>query len=329
MLSLFRTNQFVANILLILYAVIVRAASFLIPVNDVAQSGGVFSEWLYQLIDPTAKSGLVLAFFLVCFQALLINIILAKHRMASELTLLPGMFYVLLASSISQFLYLSPALLATTFYLLALYEMFETYKKYYASGKIYNIGLWIGVASLFYFSTITFLILAIGGLRSLRAFKLKEQLTLFFGFISAYFLSFVAYFLQDNTTYFFKVQFVDGFKFLDFSSENWDIIFYIKAGFFVLIALIALLNFNRFQLKKNIQIQKNIGILYGGLLLTPLAAIIQANVGLDHLLLVIPSLSVLTAFFFLNLRKSVAEALHLLLLVGIVLLQFHSWWLVY
>ncbi len=327
MLSLFRTNQFIANIFLIFYAAIFRLSAFLVPPQTLSDTGGVLANWIFQWISPFSFSGSLTAFFLVVFQGVLINIILARHRMASELSLLPGMFYVFLASSISEFLYLSPVLLATTFYLLALYEMFASYKKYTAAGQIFNIGLGIGVASLFYPSMVAFLLLAVLGLRILRAFKFKEQLILTCGFVAPYFLSFVWFFFTDQYQYFLETQIINGFSFMDYSKNLKDWIFYVKAGFFVTLTLFLLANFNRFMLKRKIEIQKDISVLYLGGLFAFLSFFIQANVGLDHFFLAVPSLGILLSFAFLNLSRPIAEAIHLLMLFGVLILQYHTWWI--
>ena len=66
------------------------------------------------------------------------NIIIAKFRMASSVSLFPGLFYVLLVSMLPEFLTLSPALLANTFFIIAIWELFETYRKNEVSGNIVN-----------------------------------------------------------------------------------------------------------------------------------------------------------------------------------------------
>jgi len=142
---------------------------------ELSQSG-IFSELLYQWISPHSMEGFVVATILVFLQAVTINVIVGKYRIANEISLLPGMFYVLLSSAFSEFLYLSPLILANTFYIIVLMELFSIYRKYSAAGAIFNIGLWTGVASLFYGSYLFLFILAMAGLGILRSFKLKEQL---------------------------------------------------------------------------------------------------------------------------------------------------------
>ncbi len=327
MLALFRTNQFVANILLVFYAFIVRLASFLVPPQAVESGGNVLFESFFYWVVPQSTSTAILSLLLVCFQALLVNIILSRHRMSNELTLLPGMFYVFLASCFPEFLYLSPALVATTFYLLALSEMFDTYKNYSAAGKIFNIGLWMGIASLFYSSMLVYLLLALIGLRSLRAFRFREQLILLCGFIAPYFLAFVYFFVNDQQQFFWQTQFAEGFKFFDFEFQ-WDWFGYVKLGFFIFLILMSVVNFNSIMLKKNIQVQKNITILYWGILVALLAMLIQADVSLNHLFLLVPSLAIFLSFSFLKLNRSLAEVFHLLLLFGVLVLQYQNWWLV-
>ena len=327
MLALFRTNQFVANIFLVFYAFIVRGAAFWGGLAPVHQGGSVVFESLFGGLDLGGTQSALLALLIVCFQALLINIILARHRMANELSLLPGMFYVLLASSFTPFLLLSPVLVATTFYLLALYEMLETYKKYAASGNIYNVGLWLGLASLFYPSLLIYILLAVVGLRSLRAFRFREQLVLASGFVSPFFLAFVYYFATDRASLLWQNLLLEGLSWWELRGAlSWPD--YLQLGFFTFLILLALLSFNRFLIKLNIQFQKNIGIFYWGLLFALLALFLQAAAGLDHLLLLVPSLAIFLSFNFLGLSRSLAEVFHLLLLVGLLLVHYQNWWLV-
>ncbi len=326
MLSLFRTNQFIANILLIFYALIVRGAAFWGGLTAADTKGNLLFESIFGSVAAGSGTSALIAMLIVFFQALLVNIILAQHRMANELTLLPGAFYIFLASSFPNFLFLSPVLVATTFYLLALFEMFDTYKKYSVSGKIYNVGLWLGIASLFYSSLLLYFLLAIVGLRSLRAFRVREQLVLLSGFTTPYFLGFVYYYATDQALLYWQSHLVDGLSWWNPQiSLDWQ--GYLQLGFFAFFILLSLLSFNRYMIKKNIQVQKNIGILYWGMLFTLLAMPFQANLRLDHLLLMVPSLAIFLSFNFLNLSRSLAEVFHLLLLVGILLLHYQNWWL--
>ncbi len=325
MLALFRTNQFVANIFLLLYAIIVRGSVFMQSESIVLSQPGIFSKLLYQWIPSHSIEGLVVATVLVFVQAVLINIIVGKNRIANEISLLPGMFYVLLSSAFSEFLYLSPLILANTFYIIVLMELLSTYRKYSAAGAIFNIGLWAGVASLFYGSYLFLFILGVAGLAILRSFKLREQLMAISGLLVPYILAGTYFFMTDNFSEFWQEQMQDNFGFLDLQGTP-DLIFYIKIGLLGLMLLTFIFSYNNYTKKKNIQQQKYINVLFTGLLLSTLPLFFQANIHLDHLLILVPAAGILLSFNFQNARGSFAESAHLLLLVGLLVLQFSFYW---
>ena len=291
---------------------------------ELSQSG-IFSELLYQWISPHSTTGFVIGTILVFLQAVTLNVIVGKYRIANEISLLPGMFFVLLSSAFSEFLYLSPLILANTFYIIVLMELFSTYRKYSAAGAIFNIGLWVGVASLFYNSYLFLFILAMAGLGILRSFKLKEQLISISGLLVPYILAGTYFFLTDQFTEFWQKQIQDSFGFLDLNGTP-DLIFYIKMGILGLMLLIFVLSYNGYTKKKNIQQQKYINVLFTALLLSILPFLFQANIHLDHLLILVPPAGILLSFNFQNARKSMAESFHFLLLIGLLVLQFSFYW---
>ena len=324
-LALFRTNQFVANILLLLYAVVVRGSVFIHSETVTLSQPGIFSKLLYQWLPPNSIEGFAVATILVFIQAVILNIAVGKNRIANEISLLPGMFYVLLSSAFSEFLYLSPLILANTFYIIVLMELFSTYRKYSAAGAIFNIGLWAGVASLFYGSYLFLFILGMAGLAILRSFKLKEQLMAISGLLVPYILTGTYFFLTDNFSEFWQNQIRDTFGFFDLEGTA-DLIFYIKMGLLGLMLLTFISSYNNYTKKKNIQQQKYINVLFTGLLLSTLPFLFQANIQLDHLLILSPTAGILLSFNFQNARPPIAESIHLLLLIGLLILQFSFYW---
>ena len=119
MLALFRTNQLFGNILLLLYLCIVRLSIFIHPSHIQISGQSLLSEWLYNELPPDSKAAQFAALILVFFQATFINIIVLKFRLVREASLLPGLFYCLLASMIPDFLTLSPVLLSNTFLIIS------------------------------------------------------------------------------------------------------------------------------------------------------------------------------------------------------------------
>jgi len=149
-LGLFRTNQLGANLLLIVYIAIVRLSGFLFPSEWSPSQSGILSQHVYQGVGTTGWLPSLIALLLVLTQAFTINILAARFRISKEVTMIPGVFYILLMSTTPDFLQLTPILLGNTFLIFALMSLFQTYKKSSVAGSIFNTGFWIGIASLNY-----------------------------------------------------------------------------------------------------------------------------------------------------------------------------------
>lgn len=327
MLNLFRTNQIAFNFLLILYALVLRSSVFVVATPQFPIVGeGVLSDWIYSWLGTSGTAHQIVGILLVFLQGVLINILVARFRMAREISLLPGLFYILIATAIPEFLVVSPALLANTFLILSLHELFVTYRKNNAAGNIFNTGFWLSIASLCYFPTTFLIILALIGLSILRAFRPDEFLILLVGFIVPYILCSVYFFWYDQLGEFYTQYLYEQFGALKLiGSVGWDN--YLKFSFFGLLLLLALVSYNGLYIaKKNIQAQKTINILFWFLLLTLPTLLFQTQIHNYHLILVTIPLGIFLSFNFQNLSRSAAEAIHLLLLAGILILQFKPLW---
>ena len=321
MLSIFRTNQIFANILLIIYATITHISLFIVPSSWKPQNSGILSDWVYSWLDVPSILASIFSILLVSFQATIINFICIRYRMAAEINLFPGLFYILIVSLIPDFLHLSPILLGNTFLIFALYQLLETYKKYSAADNIYNVGLWIGVASLFYFSFAIFFLLGWLGLNILRAFKLKERIILLIGFLSPYLLTFTYAFWNDNSLAFLQKQGFSNLAFLDFATIE-PLTLYVGGGTILLLLLTALLSSRTYSLKKNIRVQKNINILFLCLFISVFSLLFQSNIGIEHLLLLSVPLGIFISFNFTRMSNQMAESLHLIWLTLVLFWQF-------
>ena len=327
MLSLFRTNQLAFNVFLIFYAILLRSSSFITPAQEwLPGKSGVLSMWIFDLCNGISGLPYIVGILLVFLHGILINVIVARFRMGNEVTLLPGLCYIMLASSIPEFLNLSPILLANTFFIIALFELFGSYRQKSIVGNIFNVGFWLGVASLFYFSEIVFLIFVFFSSSILRTFRMQEILITIIGFLVPYVLTSVYFFWNDAFLWFWENQFSNNIGFLDFDiTHSWGT--YAKLIFFVILLIIVFLSSGSYMSKKNLQVQKNITILYWALFFSFFTIFFQANIRLEHLLIITIPLSIFLSFNLANIRQSFAEAVHLILLVCILILQYKDFWM--
>lgn len=320
MLTLFRTNQPLANILLLFYLGILRASSFIHPATVAPPSQGILTAWMFAELPPLSITANIAAFLLVFFQATALNITIARYRVATEVSLLPGVFYCLFSCLMPDFLVLSSVLLANTFVILALFYLFDTYKNSYVAGRIFDAGLWLGVASLFHFSYVLFIVWGIIGLGILRGLRGKEFLMFIIGYAVPFFLLSVYCFWhgilpQIGNHFFNNINF---FSFSRYESPT----LYIKIGVIALILLLTIGASTQFFSRRNMTVQKYLSILYWLILFGGATVFIQTGVGLVHFLTVAVPVGVLLSMVFQRISTATAEALHMLFLMVALILQF-------
>jgi len=274
--------------------------------------------------NVASTSGIFAAAFLILLHGLLLNIIEYKFRLSGELTLVPGVCYILLASAIPESFYCSPLLFAIAFFLLSLHQMFECYKKYSPAIHIFNIGFWLSIAYLFYSSFLLYILFAILSLVIIRNFKAKELVMLLVGFAAPLVLVGVYYYWINDLTSYTHIQFSEALAW-----RNWELNSAINnlfpLIFLGIILLGSIVGYQKFSYKKGIQERKSIDVLFWSMLFAGLTFLFQPQAGLIHLLLLVPCLAFGLTFLLFRLSANRAEAFHLFLLMFVILWQFNPW----
>lgn len=285
-------------------------------------SAGILSNVVYDYVGTHGWLPDLIALVFVLLQALLLNVTSARFRLSKEVTMFPGVFYILMMSTLPSFLHLSPILLGNTFLILSLSSLFNAYKKSSVAGSIFNVGFWIGVASLFYFSNFVFLLLAIFGLATLRNIRINEIFMIIVGMITPLFLTGTIFYLINDWSNFYHTTFINGFGFWDFIwVKHWSN--YVPPILFGLLILIVLGSGNIYFQKQSIRSQKNIQVLYYFIFVTLLTVFLQKGIQLEQLLLLAIPLSLMLPLNFLEFRKrEVGSGIHLAWLISILFLHY-------
>ena len=320
MLTLFRTNQPLANLLLLVYLGILRFSTFLHPPTIAPEPHGILTGWMFAELPPLSMAANIATFFLIFFQAVALNITVSRYRVATEISLLPGVFYCLVTSLMPDFLPMSSVLLANTFLILALFYLFDTYKNTQVAGRIFDVGLWLGVASLFHFSYILFILWGIVGLGILRGLRPKEFVMFIIGYAVPFFLLGVFCFWKNCLPQLAQHFWLNA-DFLHFHAQNSQTL-YVKLGLIGLLILLTVGASTLFFSRRNMTVQKYLSILYWLMLLGGVATLIQSGIDLSHVLILAVPLGVLLSMVFQRIGAATAEALHMLLLMVALILQF-------
>ena len=124
-----------------------------------------------------------LSLLLIFFQASFFAIVLIVNKAYNDSTYLPALIFGLLCFISFDFISFSPELLASTFLLLALNNLFKEIEfRIQRDETILNLGVCLGLATLVIFSYIVFLVATLIILIVFTRISLRKALLLLFGF---------------------------------------------------------------------------------------------------------------------------------------------------
>ncbi len=323
MLQFFRSNQVLLSVLLLAYAALLHLPYWVVEQPSLPASSGigtlVVEQWLIGM-PAWVEQALVL----VCLglQGGVANYFVMENRLARQVNLFPGLFIILCASLLPVFLAFSGYHLANIFVLLAMNSLAQVYRVSSAADTIFNVGFWIGVASLFQPHYLWFLLAAWGGLTVLRARKLSEATSLLFGMFAPWLLVGFGYFWFDQFNIFWSAQWTEAFSWPQYVDVKLIPMF--ELLILAILLLWVLFSYRGYQMKTTMEVQKRQDLLYWFLLAGGLTAIFAQPWHMLSWLAVVPYIGVLLSFNFTNMSKRAAEAWHLLLLLFFVGLHFHE-----
>jgi hypothetical protein len=329
MLALFRNNRATTALVLFFYVLFTRLPSFLgyvQPNTKEIAPGGMLWQTLFGWLETDNRQAwsLWIAIVLVFIQAVWINYLANTNRIADNRTWYPGVAYVLLTAFLPEFLYASPPLMAVTFVPIALQYIFKAYKLPEVRYSVLDTALWLTVGSFFYPPMFSLVPAGFISLLIVRSFKMKERIIYLAGTFTAFFLGWLSYYWVDQGTAFWRSQ-INGFTGWYHFSPNWEgsaLIAVVLTGFLVLMAVVG---YGFYTQGKLIQVRSYIQVLYVFLITAGLSILLQGNFYNTHLLLLIPSASIMLSMTLIAVKRiSFTEILHFLLLVTAFSIQVYG-----
>lgn len=321
MVGIFRKNEIINVLLLLPYTAILRISSLIHPRGyEVKEEDTFFVHWFFGIVSsPFIQSLLGVVF--VFLQAVMINLLVNDHRLHRLPSALTGMIYILLISSLPELQVISPSLIGTTFVLIAMREIFKTYKMTEASKSISNAAFCSALAAMIYPPYIFTIVAGFVGLTMMRNFSLLERLQYIIGYG-------VLFWIAGSALYFFDLLDWSFWRSIDFPGiisaiDITDLRTQIILGHLVVMILISLFNYYNFMKKKGIDIRKKIDFFYWILLCSLLCTFFFPIIALDQLHFVVIPLAFFISMVFLMMKNhAFAELIHISLVVGIFYIQF-------
>lgn len=320
MLSIFRTNQLLAGILILGYALFLHLPDFWQSAPPVQLTPGIGNTWLTPLLQDAPMVSLAAVIALLFIQAIFANAIIFAHRIISPANLFPGVFVVLLGSLLPAFHQYSGYLPANVFLLLSLRSYLKAFRINNSADHVFNTGFWMGIAALFVPAYLIFLLAYSAMLPILKSGKFRDQLILLLGAILPLYLVGIGYYWYDMLPVFWEQQWTTAFSLP-------QTIALAKIPLVENVAMIALLiivlSSRRIYLAKTkMDVQIKIEILYWLLLGAGLSIWWLMPWNMQQWQTLVPIVGILLSFNFTKVRHQTAEAWHLMLLILLFYLNF-------
>lgn len=273
-----------------------------------------FKILLGSLLTQNIWFNLIASAVLVFIQASTTVNILNYFKVDALRGFLVAWLYVLILHLFPAFVFLSPELIATTFILLAFEKFIFIDDSRNKLKQVFTAGIFLSIATAFWFPSIFFLPLAISALLRANFFSFKIFLSLLLAFSIPFIYAFAFLYLTSLPFSHIHSLQLNHFKF-DFYKPK-EILSLTVLVVILISALPILMSFLSKLLKKPKDFF-NLLIIY--VLTVAVLFFFQSDNSIDILILLVFPVSIILSVYFNRIKRNfVAEALHLVLLLSIV-----------
>ncbi len=139
----------------------------------------------------------IISLILLLFSGFLLARLNVRFFFIQARTQLPALFFILICSSLIPLQRLNPVSISVIFLIIAVFRIFDTYKKEQLCYNFFDAALLISVGSLFYFNLIFLIVIIWIGLIILRPFIWREWIFTLIGLLVPYIILFFYYYMMD------------------------------------------------------------------------------------------------------------------------------------
>jgi hypothetical protein len=294
---------------------------FILPKTDITNTENAFPLFLY-ILQALAKKRevlMILSVVLIVFQAFFLTEVINRQNVLRESSHLPALMYIILMSCFPEQLSFNPLVIANFFIIIFLNSLFNFYKSVEIAFDAFDAGLFIGIATLFYWPSIFLFPLIWSALIVLRTFVWREWAASLIGIILPFIYFGVLMYWYDQLSVNSILSILAPFYSVQFSTEfNTTYII-----LFVILAVIAIASIIKFFQDLNtyakLKTKKFLALFVWFFLFATFSYLVSSKKTMISLSFLAIPLSVIMSNYFLSLKKQLlAEAIFIVLLIAVV-----------
>ncbi len=292
--------------------------------DSTAPLAGVAFAVIDWLMDRSAIGRDILAFLLLFFHAAYFAILLINNKAYNDNTYVPGLIYALLCFVSFDFLSVSVELLGATVLLFALDKLFREIEfRIQRDETVLNLGVYIGIASLFVFSYSLFIVAAFVILAVYARVGIRKSLLLFLGFALPHAFVIMLYFYRGHLTELWLNFYADNFRITPggpMTTASIMMLCALPVGYFVF-SLFMLTREARFTKYQSQLFQ----VMFLWLIFSLILVLLSRDITPHSFIILIPSLTYFISYSLLLIRRRrIAETALWVFLVGVLSINYLS-----
>lgn len=293
-------------------------------VNTLPSSGSIDTsiyQWFIHLVEGIPFFQQLAAVALIIVQAIMVNNIVMENQLISNRTYVPSLVYIVLMSCTPQLLCFHPGLIGNFLLIFMLKRLFDTYRSEHSFTKIFDAGLFVGLASTLYFPYIWVMIFGWIALLILRSFSWRDWIIYAIGATVPYLFIWTYFYAFDDLSNLYS-------HFILFDAHRTYQNITIPYSYFPIIIVffgIILISFKTVFLEWRIgaiKVKKLLSslLVFGGV--STLFPLLFSGLDITHYVALAIPLTIYLSNYFINTKKPiVGEISFFLLLVSIVYLH--------
>jgi hypothetical protein len=287
-------------------------------------SGSHLMPFYELLVDLLGQKPVVLhlvALAVTILSAFLLNYLAAEQEVLNTATYMPGVMYGVFMSCGPLLTSLHPVLCANLFLILALRRLFTTHRKETAYAEVFDAGMYVALATLFYVPALVFMPLIWVSLILIRPFIWREWIISFFGFVTPYLFVGMYYYWIDKFSYLWydKIFYPIGINHINL---DWPLADYLLFGMLTFIALVSFTRVFSGVAVNTVRAKNNLMVLLWMCGLSAVSVLIAPEFSIRYFAFLAVPCSIFASNYFLSLKRTwFAELLFSLLLMAILLVQ--------
>jgi hypothetical protein len=294
---------------------------FILPKPEIINTENAFPLFLYafQIVRKSRLALIGISLLFVVLQAFFLTNVINKQGVLRDSSHLPALLYVVLMSCFPEQLSFNPLLFANFFIIVFLNSIFNFYRSDTAVFEVFNAGVFIGIASLFYWPCLFLFPLTMASLFVLRPFNMREWTVSFIGVLLPFLFYGSVLFWLDMLSINSIKSILEPLYSVQFSAA-YNGTYIILTAILAIIIIASLWRFSRdLNNFSKLRARKFLAIIVWFFLFAALSYLVASKntmIGLSFL--AIP-LSVIISNYFLSLKNQLlAELVFLLLLAAVI-----------